>query len=126
MLNHVGYHKTGSTWPQQHAFTDAHGFTTAMGVPGQLIGEDIVAPPVFERLSTRALDLRLDAGSDCPTERLLNFVLLDSGDKQLRAQLSRNLIRKLDLQVIEAKLVSEKSAPFYDPELVVYALLSLT
>ena len=70
--------------------------------------------------------LRADVSSDCPTQKLLNFVLVDTKNGQYPDQLSTSLLRKLDIQLIDTKLVSKQSAPYYDPELLVAALLSLT
>ena len=70
--------------------------------------------------------LRADAGQDCATDRLLNFVLVDSGQKEQLARLRADSITGLGIQVIDTRLVSEQSAPYYDPQLLVNALLSLT
>jgi CofD-related protein of GAK system len=76
---------------------------------------------------TTLLDyLRADIPEDCPDEMLLSFALLDSARGKYPSQLSRGLIRKLGIQVIDTQLVSTRSAPYYDPELLVAALLSLT
>ena len=69
--------------------------------------------------------LRADAGQNCATDRLLNFVLVDSNQKEQLTRLRTNTIIGLGIQVIETPLVSEQSAPYYDPQLLVNALLSL-
>jgi len=70
--------------------------------------------------------LRADASSDCPTHRLLNFVLIDSKNGKYPDKLSPTLLSKLDIQLIDTKLISKQSSPYYDPDLLVSALLSLT
>ena len=70
--------------------------------------------------------LRADVSSDCPTQKLLNFVLVDTKNGQYTDNLSQSLLHELDIQLIDTKLVSKQSAPYYDPELLVAALLSLT
>jgi CofD-related protein of GAK system len=78
-----------------------------------------------DALRTLLKQLRSDAGSDCPANKLLNFVLLDSRNSDL-APPSVQLAQKLGITVIDTRLVTKKCAPYYDPELLVAALLSLT
>ena len=70
--------------------------------------------------------LRADARGDCQTGKLLNFVLIDSKRGRYLSPLSTGLMQELGIQVIDTKLVSRQSAPHYDAELLVSALLSLT
>lgn len=70
--------------------------------------------------------LRADAGSRLDTTQLLNFVLLDNKQGKYPDRVSMELLDKLGVQLIDTKLVSKSSAPYYDPELLVTALLSLT
>jgi len=70
--------------------------------------------------------LRADAGCDCSDQKLLNFVLIDSQQGIYSSALSPKIMKKLRVQVIDTPLVSRRSAPYYDPELLSAALLSLT
>lgn len=70
--------------------------------------------------------LRADAGAECPTGRLLNFILIDSRSGDYSSSLSLKLMAELGIQVIDTKLVSGHSASYYDANLLVGALLSLT
>jgi len=70
--------------------------------------------------------LRDGASGDCQTGKLLNFVLVDSKRGRYPSPLSAGLMRELGVQVIDTRLVSRQSAPHYDAELLVSALLSLT
>jgi len=70
--------------------------------------------------------LRADVPLDCPDKQLLSFVLLDSAGGNFDSRLSTELMQRRGIQVIDTPLVSKQSAPYYDPELVVAALLSLT
>lgn len=70
--------------------------------------------------------LRDGASADCETGKLLNFVLIDSKRGHYSSTLSAGLMQQLGIQVIDTKLVSRQSAPHYDAELLVSALLSLT
>lgn len=56
----------------------------------------------------------------------LNFVLYDSKRGRYAFSLSSGLMDELGISVIDTKLISRKSAPYYDPQLLVAALLSLT
>ena len=70
--------------------------------------------------------LRADAGSKYETGRLLNFVLFDSRYESHLNPVSAGLLEELGIQLIDTKLVSKPDVSFYDPELLVSALLSLT
>jgi len=56
----------------------------------------------------------------------INFVLLDSKRGSYPGELSAKLMNDLGIQIIDTRLISEASAPYYDDELLVAALLSLT
>ena len=70
--------------------------------------------------------LQQDADGDCQTGKLLNYVLIDSKRGRYPAPLSAARMQELGIRIIDTKLVSRKSAPHYDAELLVSALLSLT
>ncbi|QEP44673.1 GAK system CofD-like protein [Ectothiorhodospiraceae bacterium BW-2] len=57
--------------------------------------------------------------------QLLNTVLIDSERGSYGSHLSTNLMRKYGIQMIDTRLISRKSAPYYDPERLTRALLSL-
>ncbi|MES9993577.1 MAG: GAK system CofD-like protein [Candidatus Thiodiazotropha sp.] len=57
---------------------------------------------------------------------LLDFILLDTNNGQYASELSAELLQELGIQVIDTTLVTEQSAPFYDSNRLVSALLSLT
>jgi len=70
--------------------------------------------------------LRADNSDQCPNWRLLNFVLIDSKRGNYTSSLSESLMQELGIRVIDTRLVSKQSAPYYDPELLASTLLSLT
>ena len=70
--------------------------------------------------------LREGAGEDHEAARFLNFVMLDSRQGSYPSRASAGLLDELGIQLIETKLVSKNTAPYYDPELLVSALMSLT
>jgi CofD-related protein of GAK system len=70
--------------------------------------------------------LHADNAPDCPNQALLNFILIDSKRGEYRSRLSAGLMQELYIEVIDTRLVSNESAPYYDPRLLVEALLSLT
>ncbi len=70
--------------------------------------------------------LKRDAGNKCPADKLLNFVFIDSQKGGGLKTSSSNALRKEGIDIIDTRLVSEQSAPYYDPQLLVMALLSLT
>ena len=70
--------------------------------------------------------LRSDVADDCGNEKLLNFILVDSSKGNYPGGLSAGFLRDLGIELIDVKLVSQHSAPYYDNDLLVSALLSLT
>ncbi|MES9851269.1 MAG: GAK system CofD-like protein [Candidatus Thiodiazotropha sp. L084R] len=58
-------------------------------------------------------------------EQLLNFVLLDSERGSVKPDLKHKLWQEWGIQLIDVPLISLKSAPHYDANLLVSALLSL-
>jgi len=69
--------------------------------------------------------LRADNPGKCPNEKLLNFVLMDSKRSNYQSSISAPLMQELGIQIIDTRLISKQSAPYYDAELLVSALLSL-
>ena len=92
-----------------------------LGRDPEQIGMDLNA-------SVRALIARLrdDAPKDCGNDRLLNFILVDRKSGDYPGTLSTKLLDELGVQLIDTRLISKRSAPYYDDELLVSALLSLT
>jgi CofD-related protein of GAK system len=70
--------------------------------------------------------LRADNTDDCPNGKLLNFVLIDSKRGKYQSSLSAPLMQELGIRIIDTRLSSKHSAPYYDAELLASALLSLT
>jgi CofD-related protein of GAK system len=63
---------------------------------------------------------------DCPDRKLLNFILIDSKRGHYPESGSLEGLRNTGIQVIDTRLISRHSAPYYDAGLLVAALLSLT
>ena len=70
--------------------------------------------------------LRADNTDKCPAGKLLNFVLIDSKRGKYPSPISAPVMQKLDIRIIDTRLISKQSAPYYDAELLASALLSLT
>jgi len=70
--------------------------------------------------------LRAGVPEACPDRELLNFILIDSKRGHYPGFESLQGLRKLGIQVIDTRLISRHSAPYYDAGLLVAALLSLT
>lgn len=79
-------------------------------------------PDLIDRLIRT---LRNDCGPDVPINRLLNYVLVDRKNGKYPSDLSRKALQTLGIEVIDMPLISNRSAPRFDDELVVSALLSL-
>ncbi|MES9940200.1 MAG: GAK system CofD-like protein [Candidatus Thiodiazotropha sp. 6PLUC2] len=59
-------------------------------------------------------------------EQLLNFVLLDSRRGTVKADIEHRLWSEWGIQLIDVPLITPKSEPYYDANLLVSVLLSLT
>ncbi len=70
--------------------------------------------------------LKSDAGAECPNNKLLNILLIDSKNGEYNSSISQEYLDTQGIRLIDTTLITEKSAPYYDPELLVGALLSLT
>lgn len=70
--------------------------------------------------------LRADINGKCLNHKLMNFILIDAQNGAYPSPLSTGLMQELGVQIVDTSLVSAQSAPFYDPKLLVAALLSLT
>ena len=70
--------------------------------------------------------LRMGNEKDCANDRLLNFILMDENKSRYSSRLTPELLKDLGVQLVSTRLVSKQSAPYYDPKLLVAALLSFT
>jgi CofD-related protein of GAK system len=70
--------------------------------------------------------LRADNTGKCSGEQLLNFVLIDGKRGKYLPSVAALAKLEPEIKIIDTRLISRKSAPYYDPELLVAALLSLT
>ena len=70
--------------------------------------------------------LRAGTSQSVEPERLLNFVLLDSRHGTVSADQKHELWKAWGIQLIDVPLITPESAPNYDANLLVSALLSLT
>jgi CofD-related protein of GAK system len=70
--------------------------------------------------------LRADNTDKCSTGKLLNFVMLDSKRGKYLSPISVPVMQEQGIQIIDTRLISKQSAPYYDAELLAAALLSLT
>ncbi|MTI05030.1 GAK system CofD-like protein [Roseibium denhamense] len=75
-----------------------------------------------DKVNTLLSYLRRDAGADCPVDRLLNFVLVDHNAEPDDFP----ELRELGLTILKLDLVTDQSAPYYDPVSLCEALISLT
>ena len=91
-------------------------------VPGMGHDPETGTMSVADKVMTLLAYLRRDAGSDCPVDRLLNFVIVDQGVPESETE----GLRELGLSVVRLALVSKASAPYYDPVPLCETLVSLT
>ncbi|MCV0424699.1 MAG: GAK system CofD-like protein [Roseibium sp.] len=77
---------------------------------------------VSDKVDTLLGYLQRDAGGDCPTEKLLNFVIVD----QSVPEDETTEVAAQGITVLKLNLISRTSAPYYDPVPLCEALVSLT
>lgn len=70
--------------------------------------------------------LQADTPDTRDVRQLLNFVLVDTKNAQYNSDVPVGLLKDLGIELIDMELISQQSAPYYDNELLVTALLSLT
>jgi len=70
--------------------------------------------------------LKRDAGAKCPTSRLLTHVFIDSENGEGLKPSTVKSLRQEGVEVVDTRLITPQSTPYYDPQLLVMALLSLT
>ncbi|MEZ5993886.1 MAG: GAK system CofD-like protein [Planctomycetota bacterium] len=69
--------------------------------------------------------LRRDAGENTPTNKLLNFVLLDETARQRTKPNALEKTSELGIDLLETRLISEQSKPDIDSELLARVLVSM-
>ena len=79
-----------------------------------------------QMLESLLTQLQADFSQTTANEKLLNYVLMDSRNGNYASKLSQSYLRDLGIELIDVNLVSKQSAPYYDNDLLVSALLSLT
>lgn len=77
-----------------------------------------------EKVATLISVLRSGASKRVPTERLLQFVLVDAA-RTRTTRATRRAVEKLGVQVIDVPLVTDESAPYVDDERLAETLLSM-
>lgn len=98
-------------------------------IPNTGIDPEQLGMSLERQLETLIDQLRLDTGDAATTSELLNFVLLDSerGDYTSDDSIAElaNRWAERGVTMIDTRLISESSAPYYDNDLLACALLSL-
>ncbi len=96
-------------------------FVPNLGSDPELLGMDLDA--MIHVLLTQ---LEADIKGGCAPDRLLNFVLLDGKNGDYPGRISIGALAGKGIELIDTQLISKQSAPYYDNELLIAALLSLT
>ena len=78
----------------------------------------------FKDIVNTLLDLMRQACPKSSVDQLLNFILIDSKHGKYSGTIPSEMKIK-GIPIIDTHLISPKSAPYYDPKLLSYALLSL-
>lgn len=95
-------------------------FIPNTGVDPELIGHDVVS-----QVEMLLRVLRRDDPDHIHPRDVLHFVLMDTQDERYAGGVNEERIRDMGVTVLRLPLVSAKSAPYIDPELLLPVLLSL-
>lgn len=76
-------------------------------------------------VSTLLETLRRDTGEDCPAAALLDVILIDGQNGDYVGQLDADILAERGVTLLDIPLVSERSAPHFDDDRLVAALMSL-
>ena len=80
---------------------------------------------LVDKVSTLRRHLKSGASRRVQGDRLLQYVLVDGKGAGIKKKTMR-AVEKLGIQVVDVPLITERSRPYLDDELLVQALLSLT
>ncbi len=94
-------------------------------IPNLGTDPEMLGLTVSDAVTTLLRYLEESAGACVPRERLLNFALLDTKNGDYRGPLDLSRIRRLGVEVIDARLVTQESAPLLDAGRLAEHLLSL-
>lgn len=94
-------------------------------IPNQGMDPELLGLPLLGQV--QALFHYLEQGVDkpLPRESLLNFVLLDSVNGSYGPLADLDKLKRYGVEVIDAQLISDRSRPYLDEDLVLRHLLSL-
>ncbi|MES9901351.1 MAG: GAK system CofD-like protein [Sedimenticola sp.] len=95
-------------------------------IPNQGSDPEQIGMTQEQMVDTLLRRLWQDAGGMCPAHQLLNFIMIDSKNGHNFPAAAMKRVGGLGIQFIDTPLISKRSAPYYDDELLVSALLSLT
>jgi len=95
-------------------------FAPSLGVDPERIGMSI-----DQSIFTLIDQLRHDTSAMRPVSDFLNFVLIDSDNGESLEATTGKRLKSEGVSVIDTRLVTPQSTPYYDPQLLVMALLSL-
>jgi len=93
-------------------------------IPSTGIDPETYGFSVKEQVEALVGYLKKDDPGHMRTEDVLNFVLLDTEERNYGRKISRNGMERLGVEVIHCPLVTRKSAPYVDAERLVPLLLS--
>ncbi len=86
---------------------------------------EMIGMSLFDAVKTLIHYLDRSSVERSPVDALLNFILIDSANGKYPMPLELNKIRRYGIEIIDTRLVTEKSAPYLDERMVLDVLLSL-
>ena len=94
-------------------------------IPNTGVDPEQVGLSLEQRVDMLLKYLRHDAGETTPTDKLLNFVMLDETARQRTKPSSFKAVADQGIDLLETRLISEQSTPEIDPELLARVLVSM-
>jgi CofD-related protein of GAK system len=94
-------------------------------IPNTGVDPEQIGLSLEQRVDKLLKHLKHDAGEGTPTDKLINFVLLDETARQRTKPSSFKAVGERGIDTLETRLISEQSTPEIDAELLARVLVSM-
>lgn len=85
---------------------------------------EMVGMTLNDAVETLITYIKRDLDFPVSDSRLLSHIIVDKNNKEMQRSIDKHRWQQLGIQIVEANVVSKKSAPYYDSEALLSVLLS--
>ncbi len=111
--------------PNQVSTTIANNHCPKVYIPNLCVDPEQIGKESDQLIQALLEQLHHNAPANCTHDQLLNFLLVDLKNGNYPGSFDPALLQQYGIQLIDTPLITKRSAPWYDAELLVSALLSL-